>query len=149
MIRIIGYGNTLRGDDGLGWVAAEKLRQHHFDTPVEIITVHQLTMDLAEPISSASLVILIDVSAATPPGQIIQRTITATDITDDTMHHHMEPEALHAYTQALYGHCPPIKLFAITSNYFDFDESRSPAVPDALLTMLAPLTELFTPSPVA
>ena len=59
---IIGYGNPLRGDDGLGWRAAEQLAEIIPQSEAEVIACHQLTPELAEPISRARLVIFIDMS---------------------------------------------------------------------------------------
>jgi hydrogenase maturation protease len=39
---LIGIGNPLRSDDGLGWAVAEQLSQDG-DTDCNIHTVHQLT----------------------------------------------------------------------------------------------------------
>jgi hypothetical protein len=47
-VLIVGYGNPLRGDDGLGWRAAERLRTVIQDAGVEILALHQLTPELME-----------------------------------------------------------------------------------------------------
>jgi Ni,Fe-hydrogenase maturation factor len=43
-IVVIGYGNPLRGDDAIGWKAAEALRDvYEDDMAVEVFASHQLT----------------------------------------------------------------------------------------------------------
>src|ERR1017187_7308080 len=54
---ILAYGNPLRGDDGIGPEAGERLRSIIQDSDVEIRTMHQLTPELMEPISRAARVL--------------------------------------------------------------------------------------------
>jgi hypothetical protein len=53
-VLIIGYGNPLRTDDGLGWRAAYRLAASLKDAPVEALAVHQLTPELGEAICGGS-----------------------------------------------------------------------------------------------
>ena len=50
-IVITGYRNPLRGDDGVGWIAAERIGELLKDCQVAALVVHQLTPDLAEAAS--------------------------------------------------------------------------------------------------
>jgi len=59
-ILIIGCGNPLRGDDGLGWVVADCLAAVLTDPAVEIVRTHQLTPEMAESFTSAKLVVIVD-----------------------------------------------------------------------------------------
>lgn len=136
-ILVIGYGNTLRGDDGLGWHAAERLRDVLIRRDVSVMTCHQLTMDLSEPISQATHLILIDASTGPTPGIIAVNPVQADRALVDSMHHHMPPAALLAYTQALFGECPPTWLWTITAANYDFGDSLSPAVERALPDLVA------------
>jgi len=72
---IIGYGNTLRGDDGFGWRAAEQLAASHSIGDVEVQTQHQLTPELAQTMSEADTVVFLDAAADGPPGQVRYRRI--------------------------------------------------------------------------
>jgi Ni,Fe-hydrogenase maturation factor len=74
-VLVIGYGNTLRSDDGVGWHAAALLAGDRRLAGAEILAVHQLTPELALDFSRASLVILIDASADDPPGTISVRPL--------------------------------------------------------------------------
>ena len=49
-ILIIGFGNPLRSDDGVGWRAAEELEHKLSGSGVEVITCHQLTPELADTV---------------------------------------------------------------------------------------------------
>src|ERR1700686_2681571 len=66
---IIGIGNPLRSDDGLGWAVAEQLTIEG-DTGCDIQAVHQLTPELAQKMALASLVVLIDASREGEPGEL-------------------------------------------------------------------------------
>jgi hydrogenase maturation protease len=59
-ILIIGYGNPLKSDDGLGWHAAQELSRELTPPGVKVIRAHQLTPELAEEASTAELVLFID-----------------------------------------------------------------------------------------
>ena len=61
-VLVIGYGNALRTDDGIGWHVAERLADDARLDGVMVIQRHQLTPELALDISRADLVVLIDAS---------------------------------------------------------------------------------------
>lgn len=52
-VLVLGYGNPLRSDDGLGWRVAVELFRANASVDVLVLPCHQLTPDLAE---TASLV---------------------------------------------------------------------------------------------
>ncbi len=140
-VLVIGYGNTLRGDDGLGWMAAEQLRGQITRPSVTILTLHQLTFDLAEPISQAAHVFFLDASSGPRPGEIAIRPVVADRAAADPLHHHMPPPALLAYVEALYGSLPPAWLCTITAETYDFGTSLSPEVAAALPAFVAAVSE--------
>ncbi len=55
---VIGYGNTLRGDDGAGICAAERAARRF--PGVDILTVHELQPELAETMCRYHDVIFLD-----------------------------------------------------------------------------------------
>ncbi len=128
---IIGYGNTLRGDDAIGPIAAERIRQRNTDPDVEILSVHQLTPELVDPISRASRVIFIDAASGPVPGQIVERRIQA-DLKSQPFTHVTTPQALLAGASALYGAEPRATLITVTAANFDFGKSLSEPVRLAL-----------------
>ena len=54
LVLVIGYGNPLRGDDGIGWSAANALAEGMQDDRVRIVACIQLTPELAESIAQAT-----------------------------------------------------------------------------------------------
>jgi len=61
---LIGIGNRLRSDDGIGYRIAETLRAE--DSPMQVLAVQQLTPELAEPIAAAAAVLFVDASVLDP-----------------------------------------------------------------------------------
>ena len=66
VIRIIGLGNHLRGDDAVGLLAARRLRQQVGDR-AEVIEAEMMGVGLMELMNGASVVILVDAARS---GQI-------------------------------------------------------------------------------
>lgn len=123
---IIGYGNPLRGDDGLGWAAAELLDGLTDPAHVEIITCQQLTPDLAEAISRAGQVIFIDAAVEGTPGAVQIRPLTTPPATDDgTFTHHLDAPGLLELAASLYDVTPPAHLVTVRGYDFSFRDGLS------------------------
>jgi hydrogenase maturation protease len=124
---ILAYGNPLRGDDGIGPKAGERLRSIIDDPDIEIRTLHQLTPELMEPISRAARVIFIDASEGPNPGEISERAIyPSTAATQFT--HHSTPEALLAGARSLYGCAAEGTMITVAGASFSLSCDLSPAV---------------------
>lgn len=140
-VLVIGYGNTLRGDDGLGWVAAERLQAATRSLPVTIMTSHQLGIEMVEEIAGAEHLIFLDVTASGEPGAIECRSLEASRDSYGMLEHHVHPEVLLTICRALYGHIPESYLFTVGGESFDFSESLSPvveaAIPDLISQVIA------------
>jgi Ni,Fe-hydrogenase maturation factor len=76
-ILVIGYGNTLRRDDGAGVRAAEMMAVDPRFAAVEVLMVYQLTPELSLDIATASLVVFIDADVRGLPGSIEVRELGA------------------------------------------------------------------------
>ena len=59
-VLILGYGNPLRTDDGLGWRAAEELALRFSSDEVEIRTCHQLLPEMVDLISQTDTIFFVD-----------------------------------------------------------------------------------------
>lgn len=135
-VLVIGYGNTLRGDDGLGRRAAEALARRPLPAGVEVLTCHQLTVELAETISRADLVLLIDAANGDQPGTIVCEPVDRVDAPVGPILHYLEPPALLACVEALYNAAPRTLLWTVTARSFDYAETLSPEVERALPALL-------------
>ena len=143
MILVIGYGNPLCGDDGIGPYAVEQLAQagENLRGDVEWLTVRQLTPELAEPISRAATVIFVDAADGETPGEMICHTLTASKNQAKTVAgaftHHVQPTVLLENAQLLYGQRPlAAYLYTITGKNFNLGDGFSPAIDLALPSFL-------------
>jgi hydrogenase maturation protease len=124
---IIGIGNPLRSDDGLGWAVAQQLSQDG-DLDCAIHTVHQLTPELAQCMAAARLVVMIDASYEGEPGELRMRPVPLSTQPSAVGTHYTTPEELAALTTVIYGHCPPVVVISITGMQFGLGEDLSPVI---------------------
>jgi hydrogenase maturation protease len=124
---IIGIGNPLRSDDGLGWAVATQLSLDG-DLGSNIHTVHQLTPELTQWMATANLVIMIDASHEGGPGELHIRPVSPRTLPGAIGTHHTTPEELAALTAGLYDHCPPVVIVTMTGANFDLGEQQSPLI---------------------
>lgn len=127
MLLLIGYGNPLRGDDGLGPYLAERLEQGW-----EVLTPLQLMPELAEPISRASRVVFIDARVGKNAGEVICELVMPQASTPPAFTHNATPKSLLYSAQNLYGYAPPAMLITIAGASFEFDIYFSPEIDAAL-----------------
>lgn len=120
-VLIIGYGNTLRGDDGVGVRVAETIAQLEWEG-VRSLWVHQLTPELAEDISQAKMVIFVD---AVVSEALEIRAIEAVE-EGGKVGHYQDPRSLLLLTKAVYGAIPLAWWVLIPGVNFEFGEELSP-----------------------
>jgi hydrogenase maturation protease len=131
-VLVVGYGNPLRGDDGIGWRAAELLATDPRLAGARILTHHQLVPELAVDVSRASLVVLVDAAADGDPGSVSVRRIRPRPVAPATLSHHLDPEALAGLAEDLYGVVPPIAVVSLAAGSFAEGDRLSGPVERAL-----------------
>ncbi len=100
---VLGYGNTLFGDDGLGQLIA----QHVADWAVPGVLAlarHELTPELAADLATADDVIFVD--AALSVDQVILLPVTPAGENAGSLNHALTPAALLALTTVVFGRTP-------------------------------------------
>lgn len=132
---VIGYGNPLRGDDGLGWEAAQQVNNLLRGT-ADVLAVHQLTIDLAEPVSRYDRVIFIDAAAGDHTGEVCCTRIDPDPSAECAFTHQMQIPALLVAAEQLYGSCPEVYLLTVSSTSFGYGEMLSDDMLAALPTLL-------------
>jgi hydrogenase maturation protease len=124
-VLIIGIGNTLRRDDGVGIVAAQKVGNAAGNIQLRIICCQQLTPDLAKDVTEADRVIMIDADQENAPGQVTVREIKPENRVWNTFTHDLQPEMLLLCAKELYGKTPDAFLVTGTGESFGFGEGLS------------------------
>ena len=115
---VIGVGNTLRRDDGLGPFIVTSL------PPIEgvlTLAVHQLTADLIEQVSQAKRVLFIDASTESVPIRV--EHIAGRNA---SFGHVFGPAALLNLVEGIHGTAPEGWLLPVPGYDFDFGERLSP-----------------------
>ena len=136
---ILGYGNTLRKDDGLGIYAAQVLSSLSLPADVEICTTQQLSPELAPRLAQVNLAVFIDAaltSGGEKAGIIKTRPLLPRVSQPGSITHHFDPETLLAMAETLYGHAPRAAIFSVTAASFDLEEGLSPEVAAAVPALI-------------
>lgn len=130
-ILIIGVGNSLRSDDGVGWRVAQELSEQMPGSDVDVIAVQQLLPEIAEPVSRAEKVLFVDALQSGKPGSIqVQRVVPAAESRFDS--HHLTPARLLKLAIELYKGYPEAFLLTVGGECFGPGETFSAAVRGAL-----------------
>ena len=145
-ILVLGYGNELRGDDAVGPRVAAAVAEWKL-AGVQTLSVHQLTPELADPISRAQAVIFVD--AAVSPG-IKESTVVSLEPTGESelAAHTSDPRTLLALALALFGRCPPAWLIQIPVEHFELGQPLSATATRGVAAALESIHKLIQASSV-
>jgi hydrogenase maturation protease len=144
-VLVIGIGNPLRSDDGLGWAVAEQLVAQ-IDANLQVLKVHQLTPELAEAISEMDLAIFVDAGAHGTPGTLTCEPVSVSDA-DLRFSHDVTPATLIQLAKTLYRKAPMAYLVCVAGKSFEHGESLSPEIAEAIPQVLATIQELMAGMP--
>ena len=120
---VIGYGNTLRGDDGVGPKVAEAVEALKLPG-VRTFTCQQLSPEHAEVISQAGRVVFVD-AAVDVPKEVQLRELVPGDTTQ-LMAHAADPRTMLALARDVFGHVPQAWWLTIPVVNLEFGEELSP-----------------------
>ncbi len=124
-VLVVGYGNTLRGDDRVGYQVAETVAEWQLPQ-VRSIAVHQLLPELAADITEVDLVIFVDAIIAIDP---VKPDITITSLVaggdENFSTHILTPQLLLGMTQKLYAATPDAYLLTIPAIDFTLGANLS------------------------
>ena len=118
---VIGIGNSLRGDDGVGALLAEQVGGR---------SVQQLTPELAAELAELGAVLFIDAWLA-PAGAAPRITVISL-AAGAAESHRLEPAQLLAISQALYGRAPAAHLLQVPATRFEHGTTLSVELQAAL-----------------
>ncbi len=117
-ILVIGYGNPGRGDDAAGWLVAEAI-ERQWGNAVEVQTLHQLDVVIAEQLSDFDLVVFVDAEITDAPnGRSLARISPSDELQDVT--HTITPQSVLGLGRSLYNVEPEAYLTGVYGHRFDF-----------------------------
>jgi hydrogenase maturation protease len=141
-VLVVGYGNTLRRDDGVGWRLAARLDADPRLAGVAVIQRHQLTPDLALDMSTAELVVLVDADDGLAPGTIAIGAVQPDPTAQTRWSHHTDPATLLALTEQLYGRTPRVVVVRCGVQSLDVGDELTPGVEAAVPLVIDAIVEL-------
>jgi hydrogenase maturation protease len=119
---VIGYGNTLRRDDGVGPKVAEAVGELCLPG-VRTLVCQQLSPEHAEPISQARIVVFVD-AAVDAPNEVQWRKLEP-KTTSQLMAHAADPRTMLALARDVFGHAPEAWWLTIPAVNLEFGEEFS------------------------
>ncbi len=120
---VIGYGNTLRRDDGVGPKVAETVEA--FAWPgVHTLSCGLLTPELADPISRARTVVFVDAAVDAPSEVQLRKLVPAES--SQIMAHAADPRTMLALARDAFGHAPEAWWLTIPAEDLGIGEEFSP-----------------------
>jgi hydrogenase maturation protease len=137
---IIGYGNTLRSDDGVGVWIADRIAA--LDLPdVEVRTYHQLDLELIPDLLPFDTVILVDAAASGEP--ITYRVFSSSTAVPSIVTHNVNPESLQQLAHEFYGITLDMHLITVRGESFEFGSMLSPSVQQRAVGAINKITQLL------
>ena len=129
-VLVIGFGNPFRGDDAVGFDAAQRLASLAHPASVRVYACVQLTPELAELVAAARLVIFVDASLRDAPGTVKCHRLESPDEArgGGGFVHHCDPAALLDCARHCFGEAPPAYVFSVGGEFFGFRRGLSEAV---------------------
>lgn len=136
---VIGYGNLLRSDDGVGAKVAEAIEELHLPN-VRTLVCQQLSPEHAEPISRSRTVIFVD-AAVDAPKEVKLRKLEPGQ-TSQLMAHAADPRTMLALARDVFGHAPEAWWLTIPAVKLDFGHDLSPTAQRGFETAVQEIKKL-------
>jgi len=122
---IIGYGNSMRSDDGAGIYAAQRIADENLPGVV-VITMHQLHVEILEDAVRYDRIILVD---ASEDGEAVcLRKVGTASSGEMTSTHHLSAELFADLARIVYGRDLNLYLCSIKGKNFEMGDHLSRAV---------------------
>ena len=140
-VLVIGYGNPLRSDDGVGLQVAEAVRQLYTgDDRIEVLTCHQLVPELAAKIAESDQVIFVDAAQLGAPGELNHKELNP-ELLSGSSNHRLDPASLLRLSQEVYGRCPKASLLTVSAGSLTYGQALTKAVEQAVPAAVRMLAE--------
>ncbi|MGC8560733.1 MAG: hydrogenase maturation protease [Phycisphaerae bacterium] len=127
---MIGYGNSLRTDDGVGPAVVQRLSHllpSQYSGSVEVMSCLQLTPELSSYIASYRRVVFIDASVAMSPGRIAISRIKSEEL-GAQLGHYFTPGMVLTMAAGVFGASPQAWTAAVGCQSTDIGDQLTPVV---------------------
>ncbi|MFQ3573313.1 MAG: hydrogenase maturation protease [Thermodesulfovibrionales bacterium] len=145
-VAVIGYGNTLRGDDGIGIVAVREVKGCVEGLNVDTYEYHQLNIEVLPVLADYEKIIFIDCSADIGYGEVFCRQIRPDESLSLGMTHHITPQQILQLLEILYNKSPECYVCEVGGRVFDFGTDVSMQVMDSTPQVVEECIRLITTS---
>jgi len=126
---ILGIGNPLRSDDGLGSKAAAALAPELSSAELQVVAAHQLLPEMAEHVAHSVRVLFLDASHTGGPGEIrCEQIHRDPNFQPGNLSHQFSPAALLELAFRYFQAEPEAWLLTMAGANFDLGEAFSPPV---------------------
>jgi hydrogenase maturation protease len=125
---VIGYGNTLRSDDGYGPRVAERLLALVDDARVRVLVRPLLSVDLVGDLEQCGLCVLVDAATTGSVGELQCREIAPASTEIATLGHELAAASLIGLSLDLSGHAPQCALYSVVPESLEIGEELTPRV---------------------
>ncbi|MBN8215245.1 MAG: hydrogenase maturation protease [Spirochaetes bacterium] len=116
-ILILGYGNEMRGDDGVGPLVAQLLEKTLEGMPVGVRQAQMLLPEFIVDFSQVEKLVLVDATVNVAPGEWTRKPIVAVASADGSplpsVGHFLSPESVLGSVRALFDREPETWLYTI------------------------------------
>lgn len=120
---IIGYGNPILEDDGLGFEVVNQFNEKHSENEdVDCFHVQQLGLELLPYLELCETVVFIDASVKVPEGEISVEILTLGECMENPVSHFFDPQTLLSSLFALYQKHPKAVLITVGAKDFGIKE---------------------------
>ncbi len=117
VLTVFAWGNTARGDDGIGPILAERLRQQDFPG-LRVIEDHQLNIEHVTDLADCGAALFIDASTEIDEGYRLERITPSSDGNFST--HAISPQALlNVFEQTMQATAPDSWLLHVAAREFE------------------------------
>lgn len=138
---IIGLGNPLRGDDGVGVCVVQKLMAHPLPPGVAVVDGGAQGLGLVNLMAGQQRVILVDAAdVGRSPGQFVRFTLAEARLLGPDQHLSVHAAGLRdalLLAEALEMLPSEVIIFGVQPRHLDWDEALSPEVEAILPNLIA------------
>jgi len=131
-VLVVGFGNDLRTDDGVGPAVAALLVGDPRLAGAEVRSVHQLTPELAFDVSRVSLLVLVDAAADVAAGEVVVTHLDPVAVAGEALTHHLDPAGLVGLARELWAAAPLVVIVSVGVSSLEIGDRLTPVVEGAV-----------------